>query len=33
MFAGGEVVTILISFLLLVLLADQLSSLLRRRLA
>lgn len=33
MFAGGEVVTILISFLLLVLLADQLSALLRRRLA
>lgn len=33
MFAGGEVVTILMSFLMLVLLADQLSSLLRRRLA
>ena len=33
MFAGGEVATILASFLLLVLLADQLSSLLRRRLA
>lgn len=33
MFAGGEVVTILASFLLLVLLADQLSSTLRRRLA
>lgn len=33
MFAGGEVVTILASFLLLVLLADQLSSVLRRRLA
>ncbi len=33
MFAGGEVVTILITFLILVLLADQLSTLLRRRLA
>ena len=33
MFAGGEVVTILLTFLLLVLTADQLSSLLRRRLA
>jgi len=33
MFAGGEVITILLSFLLLVLLADQLSSVLRRRLA
>ena len=33
MFAGGEVVTILATFLLLVLFADQVSSLLRRRLA
>jgi phosphonate transport system permease protein len=33
MFAGGEVVSILLTFLLLVLLADQLSTLLRRRLA
>ncbi|SDU08785.1 phosphonate transport system permease protein [Halopseudomonas salegens] len=33
MFAGGEVASILLTFLLLVLLADQLSSLLRRRLA
>tara|TARA_Y100000780_G_scaffold211077_1_gene209742 strand:+ start:843 stop:1679 length:837 start_codon:yes stop_codon:yes gene_type:complete len=33
MFAGGEVVSILITFLLLVLLADQISLLLRRRLA
>lgn len=33
MFAGGEVVTILLTFLVLVLLADQLSTLLRRRLA
>lgn len=33
MFAGGEVVTILLTFLLLVLAADQLSNLLRRRLA
>ncbi|WP_150306095.1 PhnE/PtxC family ABC transporter permease [Pseudomonas saliphila] len=33
MFAGGEVVSILLTFLVLVLLADQLSTLLRRRLA
>lgn len=33
MFAGGEVVTILLTFLVLVLAADQLSNLLRRRLA
>lgn len=33
MFAGGEVATILLTFLLLVLVADQLSALLRRRLA
>ncbi|WP_304639792.1 PhnE/PtxC family ABC transporter permease [Pseudomonas sp.] len=33
MFAGGEVASILLTFLLLVLLADQLSTLLRRRLA
>lgn len=33
MFAGGEVITILLTFLLLVLAADQLSNLLRRRLA
>lgn len=33
MFAGGEVMSILFTFLLLVLAADQLSSLLRRRLA
>src|SRR5690606_36430957 len=33
MFAGGEVVTILLTFLILVLAADQLSNLLRRRLA
>ncbi|MEH6499876.1 MAG: phosphonate ABC transporter, permease protein PhnE [Pseudoalteromonas distincta] len=33
MFAGGEVVSILLTFLVLVLAADQLSSLLRRRLA
>lgn len=33
MFAGGEVATILATFLVLVLFADQLSSLLRRRLA
>ncbi|MFT6463415.1 PhnE/PtxC family ABC transporter permease [Halopseudomonas sp.] len=33
MFAGGEVVSILLTFLILVLAADQLSSLLRRRLA
>lgn len=33
MFAGGEVATILATFLILVLFADQLSSLLRRRLA
>ncbi len=33
MFAGGEVITLLASFLLLVLLADQLSCVLRRRLA
>ncbi|SDR92406.1 phosphonate transport system permease protein [Halopseudomonas litoralis] len=33
MFAGGEVVTILLTFLMLVLAADQLSNLLRRRLA
>ncbi len=33
MFAGGEVATILLTFLLLVLAADQLSALLRRRLA
>lgn len=33
MFAGGEVVTILATFLVLVLLTDQLSTLLRRRLA
>lgn len=33
MFAGGEVASILLTFLVLVLLADQLSTLLRRRLA
>lgn len=33
MFAGGEVASILITFLLLVLLADQISLQLRRRLA
>ena len=33
MFAGGEVVSILLTFLLLVLVADQISLYLRRRLA
>ena len=33
MFAGGEVVSILLTFLLLVLLADQISQQLRKRLA